>query len=74
MNDTDKLRAFAKAIVGHHTGTLEGCDIEDYAVEHGLLVSFEATEPCCEDECACAEVGFPATCYRATQLLSGRAE
>ncbi len=63
LNERDALRAFADDILEHQGGSLDGCDIQEYGVKHGLLVKFTATEPCGED-CACAEVGLPTECYR----------
>jgi hypothetical protein len=58
-----QLRAFVRWVLDQHTGTIEGCDIEEKAVELGLMTVTEVTEPCGEG-CACSDYGFPATCYR----------
>jgi len=72
MSDLEKLRAFAQAVMqSWPTGDVDGGEVQDLAVKHGLLESFEATGPCCEDGCTCAEFDFPATCYRKTPLLTG---
>jgi hypothetical protein len=47
---------------------LDGADVEAEAVKLGLLQEFRATEPCSEG-CACAEFGFPATCYRFADFM-----
>jgi len=64
------LRAFANEVVDCHTGTLEGCDIEEMAVKHGLMETVTVTGPCCEDACVCAEFGFPMDCYRKAGALA----
>lgn len=47
-------------------GDFSGADIQDMAVEHGLLKLFEAKGPC-GDPCVCAGVtDFPTECYRTT--------
>jgi hypothetical protein len=72
----EKLRGFSREIIDCHTGSLDGCEIEDLGVEYGLLDRVEATETCKpydehgETECGCAEYGFPITCYRRTALLT----
>ncbi len=65
-----ELGAFASEILAAHTGSLDGCDIEEIGVKHGLLVQVTATEPCSEESCACAEFGFPAECYRRATLAA----
>ncbi len=77
MSDLEKLRAFANAIVDSHTGSIEGCDIEEIAVKYGLVVAIEVTGPCADEDvdggssCSCREFGFPGTCIRRTPLLTG---
>ncbi len=63
------FESFANEILEHQDGSLDGCDIQDFGVKHGLLVKFTATEPCGED-CACAEVGLPTECYRRRALAA----
>lgn len=46
-------------------GGFDGAAIQEIAEEFGLLKSVTATESCGE-HCACAEHGFPLTCYRKT--------
>ncbi len=64
-----ELEAFANDVLEHQAGSLDGCEIQEYGVKHGLLVKFTATEPCGED-CACAEVGLPTECYRRAALAA----
>lgn len=61
--EVENLREFAAWTMAAHLETLEGCDIEDKAVELGLMDRVEAKEPCGEG-CQCADYGFPSTCYR----------
>jgi hypothetical protein len=44
-------------------GDVNGGDIQDWAIEAGLLTENSATESCGEG-CRCAEYGFPTECYR----------
>ena len=48
-------------------GSLDGAEIQDIAVKHGLLKIENRTEEC-GDVCACREFGFPSECYRKTDL------
>jgi len=73
VNSHAALVAFACEIIASHTGTLDGCDIEEIAVRHGLLKAVEVTEPCRDEDvgtCPCAECGFPTNCYRLTEILT----
>ena len=46
---------------------LDGFDIEEMAIEAGLLVQVEVAEPCHEEGCACAAAAdFPTRCNRLT--------
>ena len=67
-----ELRKFAQLIMqAWQDGGIDGGDLQDIAIGCGLLKPTEMTEPCGE-VCICAEVDdFPATCYRATTLLTG---
>ncbi len=68
---SEQLREFAKAILACRSGTLDGCDIEELAIKHGLLMPVRVAAPCNDVSCACAEVGnLPGVCYRATELLN----
>lgn len=66
------LRAFAQDIMSSWPeGGLDGGDIQDLAVKHGLLAPVTVTEPCGEN-CCCAEYAdFPQQCFRRTALLTG---
>lgn len=70
QTEVERLRAFANDIWEYHTGSFDGCDLEDLAEKHGLIERVEVTQNCGED-CACAEFGFPAQCLRKTALLVG---
>lgn len=67
---TDSLKAFANEMIGaaFEGGSFDGGDIQDIAVKHGLLRIEQRAEECGE-VCACREYGFPAECYRKTDLL-----
>lgn len=67
---TDSLKAFANELItaGFEGGSFDGGDIQGIAVKHGLLQIEQRTEECGE-VCACREYGFPAECYRKTELL-----
>lgn len=74
-----KLRAFAQDVMGDwpHECGLDGFELQDLAVKHGLLVPVEMTAPCGEG-CQCAEyyesdeLVEGVTCYRKTELLLPR--
>jgi hypothetical protein len=67
---TDSLKAFANEMIGaaFEGGSFDGGDIQDIAVKHGLLQIEQRAEECGE-VCACREYGFPAKCYRKTDLV-----
>lgn len=68
------LRAFASAILDGFPDTAPDCfQIQDLAVEHGILKGHEVTESCGE-YCWCAEYygEWPATCYRRTELIEAK--
>jgi hypothetical protein len=48
---------------------VEGDEIQEIGLKHGLIEEYTATEPCC-DNCVCAEImgddEFPVKCYRKT--------
>lgn len=71
--ERNALRAFARKVLrGFPEGAPECFKLQEFAIEHGLLEGVEATEPCVEDGCWCAEWDdFPQTCYRRTELLTG---
>ena len=66
------MKAFASEMIGaaFEGGSFDGGDIQDIAVKHGLLQIEQRTEECGE-VCACREYGFPASCYRKTDLVKG---
>lgn len=67
--DVRRLTRFAAKVIDGHTGTWDGCEIEEMAIEAGLMTAVEVTEPCCEG-CACASVdNIPGTCYRPTESI-----
>lgn len=72
--ERDALRAFAQDCMAEWPDEWSGLDgeqLQEAAVQHGLLKPTEATEPCGEG-CWCAVNGdFPLTCYRKTPLLIG---
>lgn len=67
---TDSLKAFANELIAaaFEGGSFDGGDIQEIAVKHGLLRIKQRAEECGE-VCACREYGFPAECYRKTDLL-----
>ncbi len=73
MTDLEKLRAFAQDVMRCWGGDLDGLDLQDMALEHGLLEKRDVTEPCSPDICDCASAGeqFPTTCMFRTALLTG---
>lgn len=63
----DALIMFADTIIA---ASFDGCgmdggDIQDAALNSGLLRRVTATQPC-GDHCACAEYSFPSVCCRKT--------
>jgi predicted RNA-binding Zn-ribbon protein involved in translation (DUF1610 family) len=66
----DSLKAFANEMIGaaFEGGSFDGGDIQAFGVKHGLLQVEQRAEECGE-VCACREYGFPAECYRKTDLL-----
>ena len=70
--ERDRLRNFAdRMLVNWPTGDVDGGELQDAAVECGLLIATHPTEPCNEGDCSCleyfgleefAEGGV--TCYR----------
>lgn len=68
------LRAFAQDCFAEWPEIEELCEekVLVIAEEHGLMEKVEVAEPCGET-CQCAEYGpFPLTCYRRTDLLTGK--
>lgn len=75
----DRLRAFAKDVLGDwpEGGSLDGFEIQELAIKHGLLEATTQYKPCVEEGCFCASMLTPeefesgVTCYRRTALLKG---
>lgn len=67
----EALCAFANEMVSaaFEGGSLDGADIQDIAVKHGVL-RIETREEECGERCDCREYGFPAECYRRTELIA----
>ncbi|WP_434676181.1 hypothetical protein [Pseudomonas sp. D3-10] len=67
----DQLRSFASEMISacFEGGSFDGSDIQDIAVKHGVL-RVETREDECGEGCACREYGFPADCYRRTELIA----
>ncbi|MGF6153969.1 hypothetical protein [Pseudomonas fluorescens] len=67
----DGLKAFANELINGSLegGSFDGGDIQDIAVKHGLL-RIESRDKECGEICACREFGFPAECYRKTDLIA----
>lgn len=76
--ERDALRRFAQEVMeAWPEGGIEGDDLQEIAVEHGLLAKVLKFQPC-GDNCACAdsrpdpdEWDEGVTCYRRTALLNG---
>jgi hypothetical protein len=68
------LEQFARRIMEDwpENGDIDGWQLQDIAVECGLLIPTTVTEPCCDD-CQCSDTGFPTTCYRRCDLLRAQA-
>lgn len=65
------LIAFAKDMLqpALHGVDLNGGDVQEAGLKHGLLRDVTAYWPC-GDACQCADVAeFPTTCYRFTEVL-----
>lgn len=82
LADTNKLRSFAQAIMeAWPEGGIEGDDLQDIAVKHGMLAPETRFEPCGE-WCNCnagvdvdgGEWERGVECYRRTELLTGESE
>ena len=75
--ERDALRSFAQAVMEcWPMGDLDGGELHDAAVAHGLLIPETRHEPCAEG-CNCAENAdaqewrLGVVCYRKTPLLKG---
>jgi hypothetical protein len=69
IENIKRLRAFAIDVMEPwpHAG-IDGGELQDIAVKHGLLIQETRTESCGEN-CACEEYGFPADCHRRIDWL-----
>ena len=81
-NENEKLRAFAQSVMeAWPDGGIEGDDLQDIAVTHGMLAPEIRHEPCGE-WCNCNSLnGLDSNdwergveCYRRTALLTGETE
>ena len=81
--DLEKLRGFAQELFEDwpdHVG-VDGFDLQEIAVRHGLLVETTQFKPCSEAEGACSCLSYYSSdewkdgviCYRKTHLLGGAA-
>lgn len=77
VDDLAKLRAFAAELLKDwpdYMG-LDGFELQDLAIKHGLLVGSTVTQPCRAEGCQCAEYNTDAemeggvTCYRKSDVL-----
>ena len=70
--DDSKLRAFVRRVIrASWDGDVEEGDVQEWAVDAGLLVPTTMAAPCGEN-CQCEELdpgGFPTTCYRFSSEL-----
>ena len=77
MSDEENLRAFAKEIMDHWPESgVDGDDLQEIAVKHGLLAPTVKYKPCGEN-CSCAdhagtdEFKNGLVCFVKTKLLTG---
>lgn len=74
MNKTEQALKFADHIINgiFEGGDWDGGDLQDLAVQYGLLEQMEMQAPCCDEGCQCAQNGadFPTMCYRKTYLAA----
>lgn len=71
--ERDRLRGFAQAVMEvWPEGDMDCGDLQDIAVNHGILEPQQMASPCSES-CYCAEYygpdDWPITCYRHTELM-----
>lgn len=77
--ERDTLATFARKVI--ESSSFRGCDadggdVQEWAVEAGILRPVVVMQACREDSdgCACAEFGFPTTCYRFTARAAAAPE
>lgn len=75
--ENEKLRAALIAVyrlMDMDGSDIDCCDLQGKLIEHGVVVEYTATEPCC-DSCTCEEYGpeFPMKCYRLNDDLRAAA-
>jgi hypothetical protein len=62
--EIDRLRGFARDVMSAWPdGGIDGGELQDIAVKHGLLIPETRIEACGEN-CACVYYGFPTNCHR----------
>lgn len=56
---------FANELISnaHEAFDIDGADIQEIAINHGLIEEIVADESCGKN-CGCKESGFPILCYR----------
>ena len=70
-----KLIRFAGAVIDQYhndgqMGDVDGGWISDKLVDLGVTVPVPVTEPCCEDNCTCAEYdNIPGNCHRLEAMV-----
>lgn len=75
--EIEHLRGFATDLLNMWPGDIEGGEVQDLAVKHGLLKETMQYEPCGEN-CDCSEYAseygweIGITCYRKTEILTGK--
>lgn len=74
----EKLRAFAQEIMSHWPEDgIDGYDLQEIAIKHGLMISQIRYSPCLLGGCSCSARAAPAsnsvvvTCFKETELLTG---
>lgn len=72
QQEVDQLRKFANKVMSHwpFDNEIDVIDIQQYAVDAGLLERRIVTESCGEN-CICEESDMPTECFRTTNLLIG---
>ena len=79
--EIEALRGFANELceVVFDGGSLDGSDIQDMMLEHGLLIAEIMNEPCekgssscrCQEYCSSEDFRNGVECYRKTPVLKG---